>query len=47
MYFWRAMVWDKLGRKDNMLIDLDMYVRLAPNGPDVGTAQALLASAAR
>jgi tetratricopeptide (TPR) repeat protein len=44
MYFWRAMAWDKLGRKDNMLIDLDMYVKLAPNGPDVGRAQAVLAS---
>lgn len=45
MYFWRAMAWDKLGRKDNMLIDLDQYVKLAPNGPDVGRAQAVIASA--
>jgi hypothetical protein len=45
MYFWRAMAWDKLGRKDNMLIDLDQYVRLAPNGPDASRAQAVIASA--
>ncbi len=45
MYFWRAMAWDKLGRKDNMLIDLDQYVRLAPDGPDASRARAVLASA--
>jgi len=45
MYFWRAMAWDKLGRKDNMLIDLDQYVKLAPNGPEAGKARAVLASA--
>ena len=45
MYFWRAMAWDKMGRKDNMLIDLDQYVRLAPNGPDASRARAVIASA--
>jgi tetratricopeptide (TPR) repeat protein len=45
MYFWRAMAWDKLGRKDNLLIDLDQYVKLAPNGPEAGKARAVLASA--
>ena len=25
MYFWRAMAWDKLGRKDNLMIDLDHF----------------------
>ena len=45
MYFYRAMAWDKLGRKDNMLIDLDQYVKLAPNGPDAGFATAVLKSA--
>lgn len=47
MYFWRAMAWDKLGRKDNMLLDLDQYVKLAPNGPDAGKARAVLKSAGR
>lgn len=45
MYYWRGMAWDKLGRKDNMLIDLDQYVRLAPNGPEASRARAVLASA--
>jgi tetratricopeptide (TPR) repeat protein len=47
MYFYRAMAWDKLGRKDNMLIDLDQYVKLAPNGPDAGFAKSVLKSAKR
>ena len=45
MYFWRGMAWDKLGRKDNMLLDLDQYVKLAPNGPEAGKARAILKSA--
>jgi tetratricopeptide (TPR) repeat protein len=47
MYFWRAMAWDKLGRKDNMLIDLDQYLKLAPKGPEAGKAEALLKAAGR
>lgn len=47
MYYWRAMAWDKLGRKDNMLLDLDQYVKLAPNGPMAGRAKSILASAGR
>ena len=45
MYFWRAMAWEKMGRKDNMLIDLDQYIKLAPTGPEAGKARAVLASA--
>lgn len=45
MYYWRGMTWDKLGRKDNMLLDLDQYVKLAPNGPEAGKARAVLKSA--
>jgi len=47
MYFWRAMAWEKLGRKDEMLLDLDQYVKLAPNGPLAGKAKSLLKSAGR
>ena len=44
LYFWRAMAWDKLGRKDNLMIDLDQYIKLAPNGPEAGKARAILKS---
>jgi tetratricopeptide (TPR) repeat protein len=47
MYFWRAMAWEKLGRKDNLLLDLDQYLKLAPKGPYAGKARAVLKSAAR
>ncbi len=46
-YYWRAMAWDKLGRTDNMLIDLDQFVKLAPGAPEAGKAKAVLASAGR
>ncbi len=44
LYFYRAIAWDKLGRKDNLLIDLDQFVKLAPNSPDAKTAKAILSS---
>lgn len=47
MYFWRAMAWEKLGRKDEMLLDLDQYLKLAPNGPLAGKARSVLKSAGR
>ena len=46
-YFYRGMVWDKLGRKDNMLVDMDQFVKLAPDAPDAGKARALLAASKR
>jgi tetratricopeptide (TPR) repeat protein len=47
IYFWRAMAWEKLGRKDQMLLDLDQYVKLAPDGPFAGKAKSILKSAGR
>ncbi len=45
MYYWRAMAWDKLGRKDNMLLDFDQFVKLAPKAPEASKARAVLKSA--
>jgi tetratricopeptide (TPR) repeat protein len=42
LYFYRALAWDKLGRKDQMLNDLDQFVRLAPNSNEAKTARAIL-----
>jgi tetratricopeptide (TPR) repeat protein len=47
MYFWRAMAASKLDRKDKMLLDLDLYVKLAPDGPYAGRAKSVLKSAGR
>jgi tetratricopeptide (TPR) repeat protein len=44
LYYYRGLAWDKLGRKDNALIDLDQFVKLAPNSPEAKTANALLAA---
>jgi len=45
MYYWRAMAWDKLGRKDNLLLDLDQFIKLAPKAPEANKARAILKSA--
>jgi tetratricopeptide (TPR) repeat protein len=45
MYYWRAMAWEKLGRKDNMLLDFDQFVKLAPKAPEANKARAILKSA--
>jgi tetratricopeptide (TPR) repeat protein len=47
MYYWRAIAAEKLDRKDKMLLDLDQYVKLAPNGPYAGKAKSILKSAGR
>jgi len=44
LYYYRGLAWEKLGRTDNFLIDLDQFVKLAPNSPDAKTAKALLAA---
>jgi len=44
LYFYRGLAWDKLGHKDQLLNDLDQFVKLAPNSPEANTARAILAS---
>ena len=44
LYFYRGLTWDKLGRKDKLLNDLDQFVKLAPNAPEAKTARAVLDS---
>jgi tetratricopeptide (TPR) repeat protein len=43
-YFYRGLAWGKLDRKDKMLIDLDLFTKLAPGAPEVSTANAMLAA---
>lgn len=44
LYFYRGLAEEKLGRKDNLINDLDQFVRLAPNSPEAKTARAILSS---
>jgi len=46
-YYYRGMAWDKLGRKDNLLIDMDAFLSLAPNAPEAGRARSILAASRR
>ncbi len=44
LYFYRGLVWDKLDRKDQLLSDLNQFIKLAPNSPEAKKARAILAS---
>jgi tetratricopeptide (TPR) repeat protein len=46
-FFYRGLAWEKLDRKDNMLIDMDQVVTLAPNAPEAKKAGAILAASGR
>jgi len=46
-YFYRGQAFGKLDRKDKMLVDLDLFVKLAPNAPEATIARANLAGARR
>ena len=47
VYFYRGLAWDKLDRKDKMLIDMDRFVELAPTAPEAGIARTYLSAAKR
>jgi len=44
LYFYRGLASDKLGRKDQLINDMDQFVKLAPNSPEAKTARAILSS---
>jgi tetratricopeptide (TPR) repeat protein len=44
-YYYRALVQDKLGRKDLLVNDMDRFLALAPNAPEADQARAVLRSA--
>jgi tetratricopeptide (TPR) repeat protein len=47
LYFYRGLAWGKLDRKDKMLVDMDQFVKLAPNAPEAAVAGTYLAAAKR
>lgn len=42
LYYFRGLASDKLGHKDQLLDDLDQFVKLAPNSPEAKKARAIL-----
>jgi tetratricopeptide (TPR) repeat protein len=46
-YYYRGLAQDKLGKKDQLIIDLDRFVKAAPNAPDADRARSILKSARR
>jgi tetratricopeptide (TPR) repeat protein len=47
LYFYRGLAQGKLDHKDKMLVDLDLFVKLAPSAPEANIARANLAGAQR
>jgi tetratricopeptide (TPR) repeat protein len=41
-YYYRGRVWRELGRTDQMMVDMDTFLKLAPNSPESGIARSLL-----
>lgn len=46
-YYYRGLAQEKLGRKDQMVLDLDRFVKVASSAPEADRARALLAAASR
>jgi len=46
-YYYRGLAQEKLGRKDQMVLDLDRFVKVAASAPEADRARALLAAASR
>jgi len=44
LYFYRALAWNQLGKKDRMLIDMDQFLKLAPKAPEADQARAFLSA---
>jgi len=41
-YYYRGRVWRELKRTDEMLRDMDHFLKLAPDAPESGIARSLL-----
>lgn len=46
-YYYRGLAQDKLGKKDQLVLDLDRFVKLAPDSPEAEKAKAVLKAARR
>lgn len=46
-YYYRALAQDKLGRKDQLVLDMEKFLALAPSSPEADKARAVVAAAKR
>jgi tetratricopeptide (TPR) repeat protein len=46
-YYYRGMAQDKLGKKDQLVLDMNAFVKLAPNTPEAERAKSILDAAKR
>ena len=46
-YYFRAMAQDKLGKKDQLVLDMERFLALAPAAPESTNAAAVVAAAKR
>jgi tetratricopeptide (TPR) repeat protein len=46
-YYYRGLSQDKLGKKDQLVIDMDRFYKLAPNTPEAERAKSILDAAKR
>lgn len=46
-YYYRGLAQDKLGKKDQLVIDMDRFLKLAPLAPEAEKAQAIVKAAKR
>jgi tetratricopeptide (TPR) repeat protein len=46
-YYYRALAQDKLGHKDQLVLDMERFLKLAPQAPEAQTAAAIVRAARR
>lgn len=46
-YYYRGLAQEKLGKKDQLVIDMERFLKLAPKAPEATKAQAIVKSARR
>jgi tetratricopeptide (TPR) repeat protein len=46
-YYYRGLAQDKLGKKDQLVLDMDRFLKVAPQAPEADKAQAVLKAAKR
>jgi tetratricopeptide (TPR) repeat protein len=46
-YYYRALSQEKLGKKDRLVLDMDKFLKLAPDAPEASRAKQIVQAAKR